>query len=191
MSTLKKNVTERNLQRLHEVHFSEHDIKNVFEQLDTTKAKRATGLDNVFLKGMANVFCTSLKIVFNTIANKHVFPHVWKTAEVVPIYKNGDKQDISNYRGINLLSCTSKVLEKLLFKKFNAVTKDVLSNDQHGFCQNRSATTQMIMFLNEIHSGLNNKTLSTLYLDFQKTFDVVCHEKLMEKFYYYGFSGVV
>ena len=100
---------------MHEVHFFEHDIKNVLEQIDTTKTKGADELGKVFHKRMANVLCKSLKIVLYTVANKHVFPDVWKTAEVEPIYKSGDKQNIYNYRGISLPSCTSKVLEKLLF----------------------------------------------------------------------------
>ena len=57
-----------------------------------------------------------------------MFPDVWKTTEIVPICKSGDKQDISNFRGISLLFCTSKVLEKLLFEKIYAVT-DVRPND--------------------------------------------------------------
>ena len=99
---------------------------------------------------MAIVLRKSMKSVFKTLANKHVFPGVWKTAEVLPIYKCGDKQDISNCRGISFLSNTSKILEKLLFEKIYAVTKDVLFNDQHGWCQIRSTTIQIICFLNEI-----------------------------------------
>ena len=117
-SAYKRNISERKLQRLHEENFSDHDSENVLEQLDTTKAKGADGLGNVFLNWMANVLDKLLKIVFNTIANKHFFSDYWKTAEVVPIYKSGDKQNISNYWGITLLSCTSKVLEKLLSEKF-------------------------------------------------------------------------
>ena len=83
------------------------------------------------------------------------------------------------------------VLEKPLFEKFYVVIKDVLSNDQHGLCQNRSTTTQMIKVLKEIHSVLNSKTLSTLYLDFQKAFNEVCHEKVLGKLYYNGFSDVL
>ena len=71
-NTYRRNISERNLQWLHEVQFSEHDIKNILEQLGTTKAKGADGLRNVFLKRMANVFCKSLKIGFYTIANKRI-----------------------------------------------------------------------------------------------------------------------
>jgi hypothetical protein len=31
-------------------------------------------------------------------------PHQWKESTVVPIYKNGDNADCSNYRGITLVS---------------------------------------------------------------------------------------
>ena len=155
----------------------------MLEQIDTTKAKGADGLGNVFLNWMANVLDKSLKIVFNTIANKHVFPDVWKTAEVVPIYKSGDKQNISNYWGITLLSCTSKVLEKLLFEKLYAVTKDaVLSKDQHRFCQKGSTTNQMIKFLKEINSGLNSGTLVYTLLTLSEGFQCSLSGEIFGKF---------
>ncbi|KAG8303971.1 hypothetical protein J6590_105301, partial [Homalodisca vitripennis] len=39
------------------------------------------------------------------------FPAKLKTAVVIPVHKAGDKQEISNYRPISLLSCLSKILE--------------------------------------------------------------------------------
>ena len=47
------------------------------------------------------------------------------------------------------------------------------------------------MFLKEINSGLNSGTICTFSLDFQKAFNVVCHEKLLENFCYYDSSGGV
>jgi hypothetical protein len=38
------------------------------------------------------------------IWNKEDMPRQWKESTVVPIHKNGDKTDCSNYRGISLLS---------------------------------------------------------------------------------------
>ena len=44
-------------------------------------------------------------------------PSLWKLSILIPIFKDGDKQDISNYRLIALLACLSKVLETLIFGK--------------------------------------------------------------------------
>ena len=46
-----------------------------------------------------------------------VFPSVFKTAKVVPIFKKDSKLDYSNYHPISLLSNIEKILEKLMYKR--------------------------------------------------------------------------
>jgi len=43
-----------------------------------------------------------------------VFPDRLKYAVVKPIFKRGNKQEISNYRPISLLTSFSKIIEKLI-----------------------------------------------------------------------------
>ena len=66
-----------------------------------------------------------------------VFPSVFKTAKVVPVFKEDSKLNYSNYRPISLLSNIEKILEKLLFKKwyifFN--NNNIICNLQLGFRQ--------------------------------------------------------
>ena len=40
-------------------------------------------------------------------------PASWKLANVIPAHKKGDRDPVSNYRPISLLSIVSKVLEKM------------------------------------------------------------------------------
>jgi hypothetical protein len=44
-------------------------------------------------------------------------PHQWKESIVVPIHKNGDKTDCSNYRGVSLLSTSYKILSNILLAR--------------------------------------------------------------------------
>ena len=56
--------------------------------------------------------------LFNLVFMAGVFPSVFKTAKVVPIFKKDSKLDYSNNRPISLLSNIEKILEKLMCKRF-------------------------------------------------------------------------
>ena len=45
-----------------------------------------------------------------------IFPDELKLARVVPIYKSGDKKEVSNYRPISVLSFYSKIFEKIMYE---------------------------------------------------------------------------
>ena len=56
-----------------------------------------------------------LTYLINSSFESGTFPQELKLAKVIPIFKNGDKQDISNYRPISILSFFSKVFEKTIY----------------------------------------------------------------------------
>ena len=51
--------------------------------------------------------------IFNSSFSCGVFPDHMKIAKSIPIFKNGQKTDCTNYRPISILSQFSKILEKL------------------------------------------------------------------------------
>ena len=67
--------------------------------------------------------------------NLGYFPDTLKIANVVPIYKAGDKTSISNYRPISVLNSLSKIFEKILAER--------LTN--YLMAKNPSMTTNLVL----------------------------------------------
>jgi hypothetical protein len=49
--------------------------------------------------------------MFNRSLVTCVVPEKWKLFFAAPIFKNGKRNDVSNYRGIAILSAVAKLLE--------------------------------------------------------------------------------
>ena len=58
-----------------------------------------------------------------------------KVAEVIPIFKQSNKMNCSNYRPISLLSSFSKIFEKIVYKRVYSylLKSKLLSPNQFGF----------------------------------------------------------
>ena len=62
---------------------------------------------------------------------------------------------------------------------------NLLDNRQHGFLNDRSCTTQMIPFTNDLALVLNNRSRAdVIYFDFAKAFDSVSHDLILQKLKY-------
>ena len=69
---------------------------------------------------------------------------------------------------------------------------DLLAAGQHGFRSIRSCNTQLLEVINEWSLIIEQGDPSdTLYMDFQKAFDSVHHERLLSKLQSYGVLGKV
>ena len=77
--------------------YSIHNQRNwrLAERLDTNNAKGQCSISNKILKNLASL-SKSLLILINTSAHKASFSTAWKQSEIIPIYKEGDKQRLSN-----------------------------------------------------------------------------------------------
>ena len=69
------------------------------------------------LKICDKTICKPLEYWFRECLNTGLFPLEWKKANLVPVYKQGDKQCLINYRPVSLLPICGKIFEKLIFNK--------------------------------------------------------------------------
>ena len=92
--------------------------KEVSKVIKSLQSKNSSGgndiLTNKLLKLISPNIITPLTNIFNKSMEDGVFPDSMKLAKVVPIYKDKDATEFTNYRPISLLPVISKVLEKLV-----------------------------------------------------------------------------
>jgi hypothetical protein len=88
-----------------------------------------------------------------------IFPDVLKLAKVIPIYKNKEKNDITNYRPISLLSFISKVLEKTYHKRLYPFfqSTSLFCSNQFGFRKNHNTIDAVTSFTNDVINSIENK----------------------------------
>jgi hypothetical protein len=81
------------------------------------KRYKSPGFDHIpaeLIQAGWGTLLSEIHKLIKLIWNKEELPHQWKESIVVPIYKNGDKSDCNNYRGISLLSTSYKILSNIL-----------------------------------------------------------------------------
>ena len=123
-----------------------------------------------------------LVLIFNKVFDEGSIPTEWKNANVVPVHKKGDKSNVENYRPISLTCLIMKVFEKLVRERLYRACLEKVTPHQHGFVPLKSCTTQLIEFNCELAINLNQHLQTDIiYFDFQKAFDSVSHDVILEK----------
>ena len=87
-----------------------------------------------------------LEHIFNTSLQAGVFPDGMKIARVIPLFKNGNINDFTNYRPISLLSEFSKILEKIFHNRMMSFIeeKNIMYESQYGFRKNMSTSLALL-----------------------------------------------
>jgi len=70
------------------------------------------GIDAKFIICAANTLAPALMALINVSFQLSLFPNDLKIAKVIPVFKHGDKTNLTNYRPISILPCFSKIFEK-------------------------------------------------------------------------------
>jgi hypothetical protein len=72
------------------------------------------GITPSVLEKLVSVVQVPLTFLFNLSLSSSVFPAIWKKSFIVPIFKTGEKRNMSCYRGISILSTIPKLFDGLL-----------------------------------------------------------------------------
>ena len=103
-------------------------------------------------------------------------PKGWKKANVVPIYKGGEKEDPLNYRPVSLTSVMCKLREKF-------IKKDGWTSWRKGRYQPKGnlVSENLLSFYSRVTDAVQERKgwVDCTYLDLKKAFDKMPYRKLL------------
>ena len=175
-----------------DIHIHNHEVEQLLTDLDPNKA---TGPDSVpahILKMGAKEIAPALATIFRKSLETGNLREDWRSTNITPIFKRGDCTQPSNYRLVSLTSLCCEVMEHIIhLNVMNHLNKyDILCDHQHGFRQNWSCKSQLILTTNDFAKSLDKgRQTDAIIMDFRKAFDVVAHRRLLLKLSHYGISG--
>ena len=172
--------------------FSTKEITSIIKAL---KSKNSHGFDEISMrlfKISAAYVCSPLTYICNKSILAGTFPDRMKFSVIKPIFKKGNKMNLTNYRPISLLISFSKVFEKALFNRLTAHFDNtkLLVGNQFGFRKGIATEDAIFKLINGTLNALNNKKMAgSIFCDLEKAFDSVNHDILLSKLLYYGING--
>ena len=96
---------------------TEQEILEIIQNLENKSSSGDDYISNLIVKSANTVIAPYLTCLINKSMDQGVFPDKLKKAKVIPLFKEGSKTDVNNYRPISLLTIWSKIFERVIYNR--------------------------------------------------------------------------
>ena len=168
----------------------------VATKINNMKENKSPGVDGIspkILKETVKQISTPLAHMFNMSLQEGIVPLEWKEANISSLFQKGLRNKSVNYRPVSLTSVICKLLETIIRDHMMdyLIKHKLINPSQHGFLKARSCLTNLLsFFFEEITKWVDDGSpVDVIYLDFQKSFDKVPHQRLIIKLKSHGMGN--
>lgn len=163
-------------------------LRELQQTVNKLKNNKACGPDNIpneICKILPTPALNHILLFFNNIMHTEKCPPDFCLSKITMLYKKGDPNNESNYRGIALLNTLFKTFTSILSKRLNTWVESykILPESQAGFRNGRSCADNIftLMASTQIYLRHPKSRVYGIFVDFRKAFDSVDHQLLWNK----------
>lgn len=171
-----------------------NELTHKMKSLKNKKSCGVDGISNEMLKHSSPKLKDAILKLFNLLLKSGKFPEIWKENLITPIFKQGEKYDPNNYRGITVSSNLGKLFCSIINDRLVQFTQEhkILKNCQIGFMPNQRTSNHIYTLHTLIQKYVHQKKQGKIFgcfIDFKKAFDSLWHDGLFLKLIQSGIGG--
>jgi hypothetical protein len=150
--------------------FSTKEISSIIRSMKTKNFHGHDEISTKLLKISSTYICSPLTYICNKAILSGTFPDLMKFSIVKPIFKKGDRKNITNYRPIFLLTSFSRVLKRALYIRLmeHFYINNLFAENQFGFRKGLATEDVIFKLTNKILHSLNNKMMIVSFATLKK-----------------------
>jgi hypothetical protein len=171
----------------------ELEVAMIISNLKTLKSSGCDKITIKTLKELKNQISKPLAEIINNIFVGGTYPDALKAALITPVLKKSEKNVVSSYRPISILSNVDKIIGKILLKRFEdfLIKSDYCDHGQHGFKKGMGTETALMDFNYTLMDSIDKKKIVLVVsLDASHAFDLLPHNVLIAKLERMGIRGI-
>ena len=180
---------------LNQIWVTPQAVVNEIKRANREAAPGPDGLPMTVFAEAAEILSEPLALLYNMVFQSSNVPESWKDARVVMLHKKNSKEDVKNYRPLNMADHIGKIGERLI----NSALKDhlekhkLLDPHQHGFRNSMGTQTNLLSMWEEIVNKLETDGALVEFwsFDLTKAFDLLDHNKALNLLKKAGVTGMM